>query len=58
VLAIHIADEFMLDESKGYVDTPRLGLVSRMHGRGWYARSTDLLELDRPALATALANSD
>jgi hypothetical protein len=25
-----------------------MGLVARMHGSGWYARSTDLFQLARP----------
>ncbi|MCW8084745.1 flavin reductase family protein [Sabulicella glaciei] len=50
VLAMHIADEAMLDVEKKYVDTPKLGLVGRMHGRGWYARTTDRVEVPRIAL--------
>jgi flavin reductase (DIM6/NTAB) family NADH-FMN oxidoreductase RutF len=48
VLAFHIADDFVLDAANGYIDTPALGLVARMHGAGWYARSTDLFQLARP----------
>lgn len=48
VLAVHIADSFVIDAAKGYIDTPALGLIARMHGSGWYARSTDLFQLDRP----------
>lgn len=47
VLAMHIADDCVLDPVKGYVDTPRLGLVGRMHGRGWYAKTTDRFEVPR-----------
>ncbi|WP_207536952.1 flavin reductase family protein [Sabulicella rubraurantiaca] len=50
VLAMHIADEAMLDVERKYVDTPKLGLVGRMHGRGWYARTTDRVEVPRIAL--------
>ncbi|MBL4916163.1 flavin reductase family protein [Szabonella alba] len=49
VLAIHVADRFVLDAERGHIDTPALGLVARMHGAGWYARSSDLVQLDRPA---------
>ena len=49
VLAIHVEDRFVLDAERGHIDTPALGLVARMHGAGWYARSTDLVQLDRPA---------
>ena len=48
VVWIHIADRYVLDAERGHVDTPRLDLISRMHGSGWYARSTDLFELARP----------
>jgi flavin reductase (DIM6/NTAB) family NADH-FMN oxidoreductase RutF len=43
VVAIHVADEFVLDADRCYIDTPKLDLVGRMHGRGWYARTTDRL---------------
>ena len=31
------------------VDTVAMGLVARMHGRGFYARTTDLFDMPRPA---------
>ena len=47
VLAIHIADEFVLDPVRCHVDTPALELIGRMHGRGWYSRTTDRFEMPR-----------
>jgi len=47
VLAIHIRDEYVLDAERCYVDSPKLDLIGRMHGRGWYARTTDLFEMPR-----------
>jgi flavin reductase (DIM6/NTAB) family NADH-FMN oxidoreductase RutF len=47
VLAMHIHDEAILDPGKNYIDTPRLHLIGRMHGTGWYARTTDLFEMPR-----------
>jgi flavin reductase (DIM6/NTAB) family NADH-FMN oxidoreductase RutF len=47
VVAMHIADEFVLDAAKYYIDTPSLKLIGRMHGRGWYARTSDLFEMPR-----------
>ncbi len=47
VLAMHIRDDAVLDAQKCYVDTPKLDLIGRMHGRGWYARTTDRFELPR-----------
>lgn len=49
VLAMHIKDEAVLDPARCYIDTPKLGLIGRMHGAGWYARTTDLFELPRIA---------
>jgi flavin reductase (DIM6/NTAB) family NADH-FMN oxidoreductase RutF len=31
----------------GNIDTPKLDLVGRMHGRGWYARTTDRFDMPR-----------
>ena len=47
VVMMHVADEAVLDASRCYIDTPRLELVGRMHGGGWYARTTDLVEIPR-----------
>ena len=47
VLAMHVRDDAVLDPARCYVDTPRLNLVGRMHGRGTYARTGDTFELPR-----------
>ncbi len=47
VLAMHVRDDCMSDSERYYVDTPKLDLVGRMHGRGWYARTTVLEEVPR-----------
>ncbi len=47
VLALHVHDEAVLDAGRCYIDTPKLDLIGRMHGGGWYARTTDLFELPR-----------
>jgi flavin reductase (DIM6/NTAB) family NADH-FMN oxidoreductase RutF len=47
VVAMHIQDDCVLDAEKHYIDTPKLKLIGRMHGRGWYARTTDLFEMHR-----------
>jgi hypothetical protein len=39
-----LQEEMVLDAEKRLIDTPRLNLVGRMHGRGWYARTRDLFE--------------
>jgi flavin reductase (DIM6/NTAB) family NADH-FMN oxidoreductase RutF len=51
VLAMHVADEAVMDPAKRYIDTPKLDLVGRMHGRGWYARTTDRVEVPRLTVA-------
>lgn len=50
VLRFHIADE-LVDTDRLHVDTLAMGLVARMHGAGWYTRSTDLFQLVRPSYA-------
>ncbi len=51
VLAVHVADAYVLDAERAHVDTPAMGLVGRMHGAGWYTRTQDLFQMDRPAYA-------
>ncbi len=51
VLAMHVRDEFVLDAAKYYIDTPGLKLLGRMHGRGWYARTSDLFDMPRIAVS-------
>jgi flavin reductase (DIM6/NTAB) family NADH-FMN oxidoreductase RutF len=51
VVAIWVRDDCVLDAAKCYIDTPKLGLIGRMHGRGWYSRTTDRMLMDRIALA-------
>jgi flavin reductase (DIM6/NTAB) family NADH-FMN oxidoreductase RutF len=49
IVMMHIADEAMLDAARHYVDTPKLNLVGRMHGSGWYSRTGDQFEVKRIA---------
>lgn len=51
VVHAHIHDEYVLDRARCYIDTPNLKLVGRMHGTGWYSRSNDQFELERPVWA-------
>ncbi|MGH7093646.1 MAG: flavin reductase family protein, partial [Stellaceae bacterium] len=50
VIHIHIRDD-LIDIEKLYVKTDEIGLIGRMHGRGWYARTSDLFRMDRMSLA-------
>lgn len=52
VVAMHVRDDCVLDAAKCYIDTPKLDLVGRMHGRGWYARTTDRFEMPRIDVAS------
>ena len=47
VVAIHVQDDCVLDKDRCYIDTPKLDLIGRMHGAGWYARTTDRFEMPR-----------
>jgi flavin reductase (DIM6/NTAB) family NADH-FMN oxidoreductase RutF len=47
VVMMHVADQAVMDAERCYIDTPMLDLVGRMHGGGWYARTTDLVEVPR-----------
>lgn len=51
VLAFHIDDGAVLDPVRCYIDTPKLGLIGRMHGAGGYLRTTDRMEMPRISLA-------
>ena len=46
VVAMHVREDVILDAGKHYIDTPRLRLIARMHS-GWYARTSDLLQMER-----------
>lgn len=47
VLAMHVREDFVLDPAKHYVDTPKMKIIGRMHGAGWYARTSDLFQMNR-----------
>ncbi|HJU20432.1 MAG TPA: flavin reductase family protein [Stellaceae bacterium] len=48
VVHIHIRDA-LVDPERYYVHTEKMRLIGRMHGRGWYARTTDLFDMPRLA---------
>lgn len=51
VLNAHIDDRFVIDAERGYIDTPGLKLIARLHASGGYLRSTDLFQMERPSWA-------
>ena len=48
VLVMHVADEFIANPEKLYLDTPGMKLIGRTHGAGWYARTSDQFVMERP----------
>ncbi len=50
IVAMQVRDDCVLNPEKHYIDTPKLGLIGRMHGRGWYAKTTDRVEIPRISL--------
>jgi flavin reductase (DIM6/NTAB) family NADH-FMN oxidoreductase RutF len=50
ILALHVHDDAVIDAERHYINTPMLKLLGRMHGAGWYSRSSDLFELPRIAI--------
>jgi flavin reductase (DIM6/NTAB) family NADH-FMN oxidoreductase RutF len=46
VIHVHIRDD-LIDPARMYVHTERMRLIGRMHGRGWYARTSDLFLMER-----------
>lgn len=46
VVHIHLRDD-LFDSEKFYVLTDKLQPIGRMHGGGWYARTTDLFDMPR-----------
>jgi flavin reductase (DIM6/NTAB) family NADH-FMN oxidoreductase RutF len=48
ILVAHIADQFIADRDKFYLDTPAMKLIGRTHGTGWYVRTSDQFKMERP----------
>jgi hypothetical protein len=46
-VAMHVRDDCVLDAARCYIDTPKLDLIGRLHGGGWYTRTSDSFELPR-----------
>jgi flavin reductase (DIM6/NTAB) family NADH-FMN oxidoreductase RutF len=51
VVAMDIRDEHILDGARCHIDPLTMNLIARLHGAGWYTRSTDLLQMTRPVFA-------
>jgi flavin reductase (DIM6/NTAB) family NADH-FMN oxidoreductase RutF len=46
VVYLHIRDD-LIDMDRLHVHGEKSGLIARMHGLGWYARTTDLFDMPR-----------
>lgn len=57
VVTFRVADEF-IDTERLHLDTLGMELVARMHGAGWYTRSTDLFQMERPQYASWMAGAE
>ena len=53
VLHMHVRDDLVQDAGRQHLATERMALLGRMHGGGTYARTTDLLRIDRIPLDAA-----
>ncbi|MCF3946842.1 flavin reductase family protein [Acidiphilium sp. AL] len=47
VVAMHVRDDAVLDAERCHIDTPKLDLIGRMHGAGWYSRTTERFDMPR-----------
>jgi flavin reductase (DIM6/NTAB) family NADH-FMN oxidoreductase RutF len=56
VLHLHVRDD-LVDVERTRIHTDRMDLIGRMHGGGWYARTTDLFDLPRVPLADWVAGT-
>jgi flavin reductase (DIM6/NTAB) family NADH-FMN oxidoreductase RutF len=48
IVAIHVADEMLLDPVRAHVDNEKLDLIARLHGSGWYVAGGERFEMTRP----------
>jgi flavin reductase (DIM6/NTAB) family NADH-FMN oxidoreductase RutF len=47
IVHAHVADDCVLDRERCHIDTPKLGLVGRMHGSQWYTKTNERFAMDR-----------
>lgn len=58
VVAAHFRRDVIDDSARPRIDTEKMGLIGRMHGRGVYARTTDLFEMNRPVWADWISDKE
>lgn len=54
----HVQDAFIEDGARGYIDTPAMDLIARLHGAGWYVRAGERFQMERPTWADWAARPD
>lgn len=47
VQAMHVRDDAVLNPERCHIDTPKLDLIGRLHGGGWYSRTTERFDMPR-----------
>lgn len=52
VVHLHVRDD-LIDADKLHIHADKAGLIARMHGSGWYARTTDLFNIPRATNASS-----
>jgi flavin reductase (DIM6/NTAB) family NADH-FMN oxidoreductase RutF len=57
VVAFGLRDS-AVDREKMRVDTPGLHMIGRMHGGGWYTRTSDLFNIDRISYANWVKSNE
>ena len=57
VVHLHIRDD-LIDSSNFHVATERLEAIGRLHGAGWYARTTDRFQMPRLSYQEWLAQQE
>lgn len=50
IVCLHVQDACISDAEKMHIAGDNLDLIGRMHGSGWYTRTTDLFEMKRVGL--------
>jgi len=58
IVEAHFRADIIGEGDRPRLDTPDMHLIGRMHGRGVYARTTDLFEMDRPRWADIGASKE
>ena len=53
ILRMHVQDRFVRDADRHHIATESMAPIGRMHGAGFYARTSDLFRIDRIPLDRA-----